>query len=321
MKALARRPAAALAVSPALVQAAQAFASRAISDATRRAYRQQWATFAEWARRNGLEALPAAPATLALYLTARAQGGAKVATLEQALAAISQAHSAARLTSPRSSAEARLVMRGIKRTVGTAQTQKAPLLIPALRAMVAGLQPGITGSRDKALLLLGFSGAFRRAELVSLDVEDLVFDSEGLRVKLRRSKTDQEAKGVDVPIPFGDNPETCPVRAVREWLDASKVQGGPLFRAISRAGRARLTRLTDKSVALVVKKHASAAGLEASSYSGHSLRSGLATAAAKAGKAERDIGRQTRHVGTKTLRRYIRDAHLFQGNAAKGIGL
>jgi len=187
--------------------------------------------------------------------------------------------------------------------------------------MVEGAPDRLLGLRDRALLLLGFSGAFRRSELVALDVEDLEFTGDGLVVTQRRGKTDQEGVGRKIGIPFGGNPDTCPVRAVRKWLDAAAVMSGPVFRSVNRHGHVQPGRLSDKAVAIVVKRHAPAAGLDPLRYAGHSLRAGLATAAAAAGASERSIMNQTGHRSVPMVRKYIRDGQLFRENAAATVGL
>jgi len=188
--------------------------------------------------------------------------------------------------------------------------------------MVETLSPtSLIGVRDRALLLVGFAGAFRRSELVSLDVADVAFGADGLIVQLRRSKTDQEGEGRKVGLPFGSNPLTCPVRAVRAWLDVAVIVRGPIFRPVDRHGNVAGTQLTDQSVALVVKRCAKAAGLDPRRYAGHSLRSGLATAAAMADVSERAIMAQTGHKSLPMVRRYIRDGSLFRRNAAAAVGL
>jgi integrase len=174
--------------------------------------------------------------------------------------------------------------------------------------------------RDRALLLVGFAGAFRRSELVGLNVEDLEFNENGLVVHLRRSKTDPEGRGRKVGIPYGLAPATCPVRAVEAWVQVLQIVEGPLFRAVDRHGRIHASRLTPQSVALVVKKRTAKEGIEGD-YAGHSLRAGLATAAAAAGVPERAIMAQTGHRSLTTLRKYIRDGSLFLENAAAKIGL
>lgn len=303
------------------VEAARAYASKSKADATRRAYRSDWQAFAAWCEANSAPALPASPATVATYASHLANDGRKVSTIGRALVAISQAHKMAGETSPTSAAIVHETMKGIRRAKGSAPTAKAPVLVEQLRAMMTHLPPGLAGRRDRALLALGFAGAFRRSELVALDVSDLAFTGDGLEVTIRRSKTDQEGHGEKIGVPYGGNPATCPVRAVRSWLDGSGIVEGPVFRSVDRWGNLSPARLTDRAVALVVKRYAEAVGLDPALFGGHSLRAGLATQAAKAGKAERAIMRQTRHRSVAMVRRYIRDADLFSDNAAAGIGL
>jgi len=193
---------------------ARAYIDAATAPATRRAYRSDWADFAAWCERHSLTALPAAPETVALYLAALAQV-AKVSTVGRRLTAIAKAHRAAGHDTPTKSEVIHLTMRGIRRTHGVAPTQKAPAVLADLRAMLAVLPNNLLGVRDRALLLLGFAGAFRRSELVSLDVTDLHFGERGLTVTLRRSKADQEGEGTVKGIPFGRHGLTCPVMAVR----------------------------------------------------------------------------------------------------------
>jgi integrase len=305
-------------VSKALVESARGFAAEAKSQRTRRAYGGEVGAFASWCAGAGLEALPATGRTVALYLTHMAEKGRKPAGIELALAAIAQAHKAAGFESPRTAAEVQEVRRGIRRSLGVAPAQKAPVLVSDLKAMLKALPDALVGLRDRALLLVGFSGAFRRSELIALDVADLSFTDDGLEITLRRSKTDQESEGRKVGIPFGSTPETCPVRSLRAWLEASAATEGPVFREVTRHGRSK-GRLTAQSVALAVKRAAHAAGLDPVRFSGHSLRAGLATSAARAGKSERAIMAQTGHRSEKMVRRYIRDASLFTDNAAAGI--
>ncbi len=302
-----------------LTSSASSYAAHAKASATRRAYRSDLRAFVAWCAPRGLSSLPATPETVALYLSDRADQGAKVASLERSLVAISQAHAAKGLPSPRGSAVVREVVKGIRRTLGVAQEQKNALLVPDLRAMLKALPPGLLGARDRALLLLGFAGAFRRAELVSLDVEDVEFTWEGLLVRLRRSKTDPEGEGRSVGVPFGSAVGSCPVRALETWLAAAGILHGALFRPPSRRGEVLDTRLSDRAVARVVQRMAKRIGLAPARYGGHSLRAGLVTAAAKAGKPEHVIMAHTGHRSSKTLRRYIREAQLFDDNAAAGL--
>ncbi len=299
---------------------ARDYAQQSRAANTRRAYRADWADFAAWCEAHALAALPAAPETVALYLADLADRR-KTSTLQRRLSAISQAHKAADHESPTGHRAVRAVWAGIRRAKGTAQDGKEAAITRDLRAMVATLPPTLGGVRDRALLLLGFAGAFRRSELVSLDVADLHTTRDGLVVSLRRSKTDQEGKGRRIGIPYGSRPATCPVRAVQDWLDASRVTTGPLLRGVNRHGQVRPTRLSDKAVALVVKRAAEAAGLDPARYAGHSLRAGLATSAAAAGVSERAIMAQTGHKSLPMVRRYIREGSLFNDNAAAEVGL
>jgi site-specific recombinase XerD len=293
-------------------------ASRA--ENTTRVYRTGWAQFTAWCDQHGVLALPARPKTVACYVADLAKV-AKPATIDLRLAAISAAHRAAGYESPTKEEAVRLVRRGVRRTLGTAQRQVHPVTVPDLRTMLQGLGTDPAGCRDRALLLLGFAGALRRSELVGLDVADITEGSEGLTVRLRRSKTDQEGAGRTLGIPFGSNPATCPVRAWRAWLEVSGITEGAAFRPVDRHGHIGPTRLSAPGVALVLKRLASHAGLDASEVAGHSLRAGLATSAAAAGVSERVIAKQTVHKGTAMLRRYIREGSLFRENAASAVGL
>ena len=303
------------------IDLARAYAQNAKAPATRRGYASDWRSFESWCNRMALPSLPADPRTVALYIANLADSH-KPATIGRHLAAIAARHKARGYESPASMRHGAVasVWHGIRRTHGVAQDAKAPVLITDLRAMVGKLRPGLIGIRDRALLLVGFAGAFRRSELVGLNTEDMQFTGDGLVVSLLRSKTDQEAAGRKVGIPYGSNPDTCPVRALRAWQEASGIDAGPLFRSITRHGRIQ-GRLSGYAVALVVKWYAGAAGLDAAKFAGHSLRAGLATSAAIAGASERSIMNQTGHRSTAMLRRYIRDASLFRENASASVGL
>jgi site-specific recombinase XerD len=301
--------------------AVRSYSADAKARRTVRAYEADWSTFSKWCSVAGLVALPATAEVVALYCAYRAQQGRKVATITRELAAISQAHKVANYPSPTTDAQVLETMKGVRRSLGVAQAQKAPVLIDDLRAMVTTLPETLLGRRDRALLVTGFAGALRRSELVALAVADLEFTAAGLVISLRRSKTDQEGEGRRIGLPCGRNAATCPVRSMRAWLDEAGIKTGPVFRAVSRHGRVAGAALCDRAVALIVKRSAAAAGLDPSRFSGHSLRAGLATAAAKAGKSERAIMHQTGHRSVVMVRRYIRNAGLFDDNAAGGIGL
>jgi integrase len=300
------------------LEQARAYLDQAKAARTRRAYLSDWAHFAAWCGGQDREARPCSPATLVLYLTELAQTH-KPSTLTRRLSAISQAHQAEGYHSPTQEAAVRSLMAGIRRTHGTAATTKKPLLLPDLAAMLDSLPDDLLGLRDRALLLTGFAGGFRRSELVALDWEDIEFGPEGLAVTIRRSKTDPEGQGRKIGIPYGQT--HCPVRALEAWRDRAGGDQGPVFRGVNGHGNLLPGRLSDKAVARAVQRRAAAAGLNPEKYSGHSLRAGLATAAALGGASERSIMRQTGHRSLATVRRYIRNGSLFLENAAAKTGL
>ena len=305
---------------------AKDYARQAKSHNTRRAYASDWDDFARWCQPYGFVPLPARPETVALYLTALADA-LRPSTLGRRLATISQVHQAAGHDTPTSAAAVRLVWAGIRRAKGTDQHGKAPAITAEMRRMVDTLGDRLIGVRDRALLLLGFAGAFRRSELVGLDIKDVQAGHDGLTVHIRKSKTDQEGQGRKVGIPYGSHPHTCPVRAMAAWreksglTEGSSAAEGALFRAVNRHGKMQPGRLSDRAVALIVKRAAEAAGLDPARYAGHSLRAGLATSAAQAGVSERSIMAQTGHKSVMVARRYIRDGSLFRDNAAAQVGL
>jgi site-specific recombinase XerD len=303
-----------------LVERTADYARHSKSPATVRAYEADWHHFQAWCRARNLTSFPAAETTVCLYLSDLAESH-KPSSLQRRLAAISQVHQAAGHETPTQSARVRTVMAGIRRVKGTAPNCKEPVLVEDIRRMVASLPNGLVGARDRALLLVGFAGGFRRSELVGLDVGDVTCNCEGLVITLRRSKTDQEGQGRKVGIPYGSAPMTCPARAMRAWLDAAVLQSGPVFRHIDRSGRIHDGRLSDRAVALIVKRYVRAIGKSPERFSGHSLRAGLATSAAIAGASERSIMKQTGHQSVNMVRRYIREGSLFRENAAAIIGL
>jgi integrase len=299
---------------------AQDYAGQAKAAGTLRAYRAGWSDFTAWCAAHGQPALPASPGTVANYLADRADA-LKPASLALYLAAISQAHQAAGFETPTKAAPVRAVMQGIRRAKGVAPAAKAAAITQDVRAMVDTLPDNLLGVRDRALLLLGFSGAFRRSELVGLDREDLAITSEGVTVTLRRSKTDQQGQGRRVGIPYGSRPGTCPVRAIMAWLEAAGIERGPLFVGLNRHGQLLPGRLSDRAVARVVQRQAEAAGLDASQYGGHSLRAGHATQAAASGASMATIMSQTGHRSEAMVRRYVRHGSLFRDNSATSLGL
>jgi site-specific recombinase XerD len=305
----------------ALDAATRRFAAAAKASNTVRGYRSDLADFERWCEGHHLTVLPAEATTVALYLAALAEAGAKASTLQRRISAISQAHQLAGLRTPTRDPAVRTAMAEIRRTAGTGPVQKDPVVTTGLRRLLAVIPTDrLDGLRDRALLLLGFAGGFRRSELVALDLADLEETVAGLRVRIRRG-TDLPASGREVGIPFGRHPETCPIRAVRAWRDAAGITTGPLFRAVTRGGRVAGHQLSDRSVARIVQRAAARAGLDPSRYAGHSLRSGLATAAAAGGASERAIMAQTGHRSLPAVRRYSRSGTLFTENAATYVGL
>lgn len=302
-----------------LAESARNYIGAAKAPATVKVYRAEWAAFEAWCAHHGLDALPADPRTVAMHL-ADVAGVLAASTIQRRLTVITQAHRTAGHETPVTASVVRETWRGIRRTFGTASEGKAPIRTKDLRAMVTTLDDSLLGVRNRALLVLGFAGAFRRSELVALDVDDVTETDDGLVVRIRRSKTDQEAEGARLGVPWGSDPSTCPVRAVRAWLGASGIEAGPLFRPIER-GRAADRRLAAKQVYRLVKRASAAAGLDPERYGAHSLRAGLITSAVEAGAHERDVMRHSRHRSVAVFRGYVRDVGLFQENAAAAVGL
>jgi integrase len=301
-----------------LADQARAYATAAHAPNTRRAYRSDWRHFAAWCAAAGAEPLPAQPAAVALYLTQMAHTAA-YATIQRRLAAISQAHRMSRLPVPAQDESVRLVMAGIRRRLGIAHAKaKRPVRVDELRLILGAVPDTLPGRRDRALLLVGFVGAFRRSELVGIDVAHIERAPAGLIVTLPRRKNDQDGRGTKVALPHSSAAGVCPVRALDAWLEASGITAGPVFRSCEH-GRARDGRLSGTAVSSILKRYCVAVGLDPAAYSAHSLRSGLVTSAAAAGKPERAIQQQTGHKSLLVMRRYIRDGELFRNNCAAGL--
>src|SRR5450755_2019315 len=250
--------------------------------ATRKAYATDFRLFKVYCDAKGVSALPAAPETVASYIAAEAQT-AKPSTIGRRIAAIRYAHKLAGFDTPTDAEGVKATMRGISRTFGGAKAKKAPAVAAKMLSMVATAPDRLSGLRDRALLLLGFAGAFRRSELVALDVADIEETQTGLLVTIRRGKTDQEGEGRAVGIPRGADPPTCPVETLAVWRAAAKIETGPLFRGVNRHGQVLPERLSGEAVAIVVKRYVEPLGFDPSAFAGHSLRAGLATSAAAAG--------------------------------------
>lgn len=305
-------------VLSALADKARAYAQDARSANTLRAYESDLRSFCSWCQARGVTCLPATAETVSLYIADVAES-VKPSTLQRRLAAIAVAHKAAGYESPTAHEVVRSVLAGTRRRLGVAQTQKQALAVEDVRAIVGELGDDLAiDVRDRALLLVGFAGALRRSELVALDVADVAFEKQGIVLTLRRSKTNQEGNTEEIAIPYGSDHNTCPVRALQAWLE--HVAEDALFRSIARGGHIG-GRLSDHSVALIVKKRAEKAGIDPALVAGHSLRSGFATSAARAGKDEASIMRQTRHKSVIVARRYIRQGTKWDRHAGHGIGL
>jgi integrase len=253
--------------------AARAFAANEKAAATRRAYQADWRSFTAWCEARAAATLPAAPETVAAFFAASASAGVKASTIARRAAAIRYAHALAGLEPPTGAEAVRATMRGIRRTIGARPAQKATATAERVAAMVAEIPADtLRGLRDRALLLLGFAGAFRRSELVAPRVADLAETPDGLRVTIRRSKTDQEGAGQEIAIPRGVR--LRPVEALRAWLAAAGIAEGPVFRRLAKGERVTADALAPEAVADIVKARAAAAGLDADSFAGHSLRAG-----------------------------------------------
>src|SRR5210317_1372937 len=290
---------------------------------TIRAYKSDFNDFGLFCAKNGLKSLPTEPKILALYLTYLSSKGIKMSKLKRRLVSIGVIH---KLKGHYLDTKHPLIIEnimGIKRRKGSIQKGKKPLLISNLKEIINVIDTEINEEikklRDRSIILIGFSGGFRRNEIISLDYEDLDFVQEGLKITLKRSKTDQFGEGSLKGLPYLDNSKYCPVVSMRNWIDISKINSGPLFRRFTKGSKLSDKRLSDQTVALLIKDYLKIAGIESRNYSGHSLRSGFATSAAESGAAERSIMAMTGHKSTEMVRRYIKEANLFKNNALNKI--
>jgi len=298
------------------------------SSNTLRAYKADFKDFSAFCMKNGLSSMPTEPKILSLYLT-HLSATSKFSTLKRRIASISLIH---KIKGHYFDTKHPIIMEnlhGIKRVKGTNQKAKKPILINDLKLIINVIDQYITNNeleevdciitessknirnkiRDKAIILVGFSGGFRRSELVNIDHDDIEFVKEGVKIFIKRSKTDQSGEGMIKAIPYFDNKTFCPVLALKNWIDNCDIKSGKIF------------AISDKSVALIIKKYASLAGLDSNKYGGHSLRSGFATSAAESGAEERNIMTMTGHKTTQMVRRYIQEANLFKNNALNKLKL
>jgi site-specific recombinase XerD len=297
--------------------------SKAIN--TVRAYKSDFNDFGLFCSQNGFKSLPSEPKIVSLYLTHLSTKNIKMSTLKRRLVSIGIIH---RLKGHYLDTKHPSIIEnimGIRRRKGSVQRGKKPLLINDLKNIINVIDKEknkeIKKFRDRSILLIGFSGGFRRNEIVSLDYDDLDFVKEGLKINLKKSKTDQYGEGSVKGLPYFDNTKYCPVVSIRKWIEISKIKSGPLFRRFTKGSNLSEVRLSDQTVALLIKDYLRIAGIESRNYSGHSLRSGFATSAAESGAEERSIMAMTGHKSTEMVRRYIKEANLFKNNALNKIKL
>jgi site-specific recombinase XerD len=290
---------------------------------TVRAYKSDFKDFGLFCAQNGFKSLPSEPKIVSLYLTYLSTKNTKMSTLKRRLVSIGVIHKLKGhyLDTKHPSIIENVL--GIKRRKGSIQKGKKPILISDLKLIIDVIDEeqneDIKKLRDRSIILIGFSGGFRRNEIVSLDYEDLDFVLEGLKINIKRSKTDQFGEGSKKALPYFDNSQYCPVVSLQKWIKISNINSGPLFRRFSKGSKLSENRLTDQTVALIIKSYLQLAGVDSTNYSGHSLRSGFATSAAESGAEERSIMAMTGHKSTEMVRRYIKEANLFKNNALNKI--
>ena len=290
---------------------------------TVRAYKSDFEDFGLFCVKNGFQNLPSEPKIVSLYLTHLSTKDAKISTIKRRLVSIGVVH---KMKGHYLDTKHPVIVEnlmGIKRRKGTIQKGKKPLLINDLKQIINVInkekEPDLKKLRNKAILLIGFSGGFRRNEIVSLDLEDIEFVFEGVKIKVKKSKTDQFGEGMTKGIPHFVNSIYCPVTTLRRWINTSKIKDGPIFVKFSKGSKITKRRLTDQSIALIIKEYLMKAGIDSRNYSGHSLRSGFATSAAESGAEERSIMAMTGHKSTEMVRRYIKEANLFKNNALNKV--
>ena len=290
---------------------------------TVRAYKSDFNDFGLFCAQNGLKSLPSEPKIVSLYLTQLSTNNVKMSTLKRRLVSIGVIHKLkGHYLDTKHPSIIENIM-GIKRRKGSVQKGKKPILINSLKKIINVIdqqkKEEIKKLRDRSIILIGFSGGFRRNEIVSLDYDDLDFVPEGLKLSIRRSKTDQFGEGFTKALPYFDSSQYCPVVSLKKLLDLSKIRSGPVFRRFSKGSKLSQNRLTDQTVALLIKEYLNLAGIDSQNFSGHSLRSGFATSAAESGVEERNIMAMTGHKSTEMVRRYIKEANLFKNNALNKI--
>tara|TARA_A100001015_G_scaffold67620_1_gene74901 strand:- start:1013 stop:1969 length:957 start_codon:yes stop_codon:yes gene_type:complete len=295
--------------------------SKAIN--TVRAYKSDFNNFGLFCAKNGFKSLPTEPKIVSLYLTHLSTKNIKISTLKRRLVSIGVVHKLkGHYLDTKHPSIIENIM-GIKRRKGSIQKAKKPILINDLKQIINVIDnqnnEEIKKLRDRTIILVGFSGGFRRNEITSLNYEDLDFVKEGVKINIKKSKTDQFGEGLLKGIPYFDNLQYCPVISLKKWIDVSNIYSGPLFRRFTKGSILSVNRLSDQTVALLIKEYTKLAGIDNKNYSGHSLRSGFATSAAESGVEERNIMAMTGHKSSEMVRRYIKEANLFKNNALNKI--
>ena len=290
---------------------------------TVRAYKSDFNDFELFCVQNGFKSLPSEPKIVSLYLTNLSTKNAKMTTLKRRIVSIGVIHKLkGHYLDTKHPSIIENIM-GIKRRKGSIQNRKKPILISSLKKIINVIdklkKEEIKKLRDRTIILIGFSGGFRRNEIVSLDCDDLDFVSEGVKINLKKSKTDQFGEGFVKALPYFDNSQYCPVVTLKKWIEISKISSGSVFRRFIKGSKLSDSRLTDQTVALLIKEYLNLAGIDSKNYSGHSLRSGFATSAAESGAEERNIMAMTGHKSTEMVRRYIKEANLFKNNALSKV--
>jgi integrase len=304
-----------------ILETAQEFLSTTLADSTREVYARDWQAFFHWCEGLGLPSLPSSPEVTACYFTSLAMKGLRITTIRRHSAAIAAAHRESGYPTPTTHPAIKELLRGMTRKLGAPPKPVDALLSEDIKRIASALPNALIGARDRAIILIGFAGAFRRSEIVGLNVDDISYRDEGMVILLERSKTDQSGEGRWIGIPFGKNPDTCPVTALRSWLAISGISEGAIFRGLDRYDNIISGRLSTRSVGEIIKRAAKAAGLSPERYSGHSLRSGHCTQASRSGVPEHIIRQQTGHRSSESLKLYIRLGRLFVENSAKSLGL
>jgi site-specific recombinase XerD len=290
---------------------------------TVRAYKSDFNDFRLFCAKNGFQSLPSEPKIVSLYLTHLSTKDFKMSTLRRRVVSIGVIHKLkGHYLDTKHPSIIENIM-GIKRRKGSFQKAKKPILINDLKKIINVIdqqkKDKIKKLRDRSIILIGFSGGFRRNEIVSIDYDDLAFVPEGLKINVRRSKTDQFGEGFTKALPYFDSSQYCPVVSLKKLLDLSKINLGPVFRRFIKGSKLSEKRLTDQTVALLIKEYLNLAGIDSKNFSGHSLRSGFATSAAESGVEERSIMAMTGHKSSEMVRRYIMEANLFKNNALNKI--